>query len=55
MPMDRGGGSSIGRGEYGRGGGPTGVMEESEGMVGALELKPNTSFECSMTAAHSEC
>ncbi|KAG1802553.1 uncharacterized protein BJ212DRAFT_1304779 [Suillus subaureus] len=50
--MDRGGGLSIGRGECGRGGGPTGVMEESEGMVGALESKPNALFECSMTAGH---
>ncbi|KAG2742416.1 hypothetical protein P692DRAFT_20879597 [Suillus brevipes Sb2] len=54
VPMDRGGGSSIGGGKCGRGGGPTGVMEESEGMVGALESKPNA-FECSVTAAHSEC
>ncbi|KAG2056596.1 hypothetical protein BDR06DRAFT_969969 [Suillus hirtellus] len=52
VPVDRGSGSSTGRGECGRGGGPTGGMEESEGMVGALESKRNTLFECSMTAGY---
>ncbi|KAG2367937.1 hypothetical protein BDR07DRAFT_1372442 [Suillus spraguei] len=36
VPMDRGSSSSTGGGECGRGRGPTGVMEESEGMVGVL-------------------
>ncbi|KAG2061685.1 hypothetical protein BDR06DRAFT_966582 [Suillus hirtellus] len=52
VPVDRGSGSSTGRGECGRGRGPTGGMEESEGMVGALESKPNMLLECSVTAGY---